>query len=660
MKKCVCEFIVLAVWTLLCAGSATAGNKDGGVLRLAHDGKSDYAIVLGEPANSPEAFAAKELQSYLEKASGARLPIVKESELPSGSLAIYVGWTAFARGHDIVSSKFGDQEWLIQTVGKNLVLTGGRPVGSLYAVYEFLETKVGCRWLDRDTEVVPRSADLAIGSLEIRGKPAFWQRSIYTGFESLSVTSEMMDKEGLFLVRNKATHKPAKFGQVCFGSPGGCHTFYEYSKDFPADHPEYFSMNAAGKRERATSPFGPGQLCLSNPEVRKLLLARLKTYIAQDREEAAKAGQPAPRLYDISANDTPVSCSCPACRAIVDREGSASGPLLECINQVADGVKDAYPDVMVMTFAYQNTLETPKTVRPHDNVIIRLAQLNAEWTPSPDREPHYPDYFRPMSHPINRVALTDITAWSKLAKHMAIWDYWVIYLRSSEGSPGPDNFPSPYVNTANLQPDLQLFLHNHVESCFVQCEPFERSSFEALKLWLGQKLLQNPNQSVAPLVRGFMDGYYGAASPQMAEYLNYLERQIEAVPATMKLSSTNVRLRPYLTLEFFTTVHRLMTEAEERCGSDKRSLLHVQQELIPVSAAIFNMWSQLERQLPKDQAMPFNRNMILQQYADSRQAEMEQFYYGNIPERVKNEMQENLRQYRELPALEQKATGASK
>ena len=607
------EFSLLCVLTLLGGSLARASNNDGETIHLAHDGKTNYAIVLGKSATPPETLAVAELQSYLEKATGARLTIVKESNLTSGVNGIYVGWTEFALKHGIDSSKLDGQEWVIQTFGKDLVLTGGRPVGSLYAVYEFLETKVGCRWLDRDTEIVPHCPDLTVSQLDVRAKPAFWERAIYTGVSATpAISSEMRAKEGLFQERNKSTDPLAKFGRVLYGSPGNGHTFYAYSKDFPADHPEYFSMDAAGKRERATSGSGPGQLCLTNPEVRRLLLARLKNFIAQDRENAAKSNRPSPRIYDISQNDNGSFCLCPTCKAMVDKEGSACGPLLDCINELADGIKDAYPDVLVMTFAYQNTLKPPKTLKPRSNVIIRLAQLNAEWAPEvSERASHYPDYFRPMSHPINRVALEDIVAWSKLAQHLAIWDYWVIYLRNAHGYPKTDTFPTPYVNAAHLQPDLQLFLRNRVESVFAECEYSERSSFQALKLWLGQKLLQDPNQPVAPLVKSFMEGYYGSASPQMTAYLNYLENQIAAVPATTKLSSTREHLRPYLTLEFFTTVHDLLTEAEKRCESDANSLLHVKQEWIPVDAAIFNMWLQLKRQLPQGQKMPFARRARL-------------------------------------------------
>lgn len=648
---------LVCIPTLLLAGAFAKASDDLDMLHLVQNGKTDYAIVRGASASEAEAFAATELASYLEKATGTSVPVIEESKLASGGRGIYVGWTDFAKTHGIEPSKLDAEEWIIQSVGKDLILTGGRPVGSLYAVYEFLETKVGCRWLDRDTEVVPHSSHLAISCLKVRGKPAFWQRSIYTGLLDLSPTSEMLVKEGLFLARNKSTQKPVKFGEANYGAPNFCHTFHAYSKDFPADHPEYFSMDGEGKRVLSTSGSGPGGLCLSNPEVRKLLLAQLKKFIAQDCEAATKAGRPTPRVYDISQNDDESACLCPSCKAITDKEGSASGLLLDCINELADGVKAAYPDVMVMTDAYKYTLKTPKHAKPRDNVIIRLAQLNAEWAPAdPDKALHYPDYFRPMSHPINGAAYKDIAAWSKLAKHLAIWDYWVIYLRNDQGYPQADTFPTPYVNTAYLQSDLQLLLRNRVESIFAECEYSERSSFQALKLWLGQKLLQDPNQPVAPLVKIFMEGYYGSASPQMTKYLSYLEKQIAAVPATIKLSSTSEHLRPYLTLKFFTTVHDLLAEAEKRCGTDANSLLHVRQEWIQMDAAILNMWPQLERQLTKGRTMPFDRDVVLRQYVDSRNAVLEQSYGGKLPAKVEETVQKEINALR--VTLEAKHTDA--
>jgi hypothetical protein len=91
----------------------------------------------------------------------------------------HVGWTGFARGHGADPAKLGPEEWAVRTVGKDLVLTGGRPRGTLYAVYEFLEQDLGCHWLDERTEVVPSRPTLPLPHLRRTGKPAFRSREVY-------------------------------------------------------------------------------------------------------------------------------------------------------------------------------------------------------------------------------------------------------------------------------------------------------------------------------------------------------------------------------------------------------------------------------------------------------------------------------------------------
>jgi len=165
--------------------------------------------------------------------------------------------------------------------------------------------------------------------------PAFWFRSIYTTFDADPA------RQAAFSARNMANSPSpggltAKHGfEERYGSPGGCHTFAAYARNFPADRPEYLSMNAQGKRIGAKDGSGPGGICLMHPEVRKLVLANLRAYIAKDREDAAKSNRPPPRVYDISQNDNHWMCQCPDCKAVGQREGSESGPVVDFINAVS-------------------------------------------------------------------------------------------------------------------------------------------------------------------------------------------------------------------------------------------------------------------------------------------------------------------------------------
>ncbi len=613
----------------------SVGWMSGGASSDAQDDKTGYAIVSAQGATEAEAYAAKELADYLGKMTGATFPVVPEDGPATAPRRIFVGWTDFAARHKIDAAQLGDEEWVIRTVDSDLVIVGGRPRGTLYGVVAFLERELGCHWLDHNTEVVPKVAELRLGNLDRRGKPAFWFRSIYTMF--LADPS----RQAAFAARNMA-NSPSPGGLTAqhgfeerYGSPGGCHTFAAYAQNFPADRPEYLSMNTQGKRIGAKDGSGPGGICLMHPEVRKLVLANLRAYIVKDRENAAKSNRPPPRVYDISQNDNHWMCQCPDCKAMSQREGSESGPVVDFINSIADGIRPEYPDVYVMTFAYSITEQPPKTLKVRDNVIIRIAELNAEWGRDSD-------LFHPITHPVNKTQLERLQGWSKVAKHIAEWDYWIQY------SPN-DSFPTPYAPIACLQPDLETFHRHGVSNVFVECESPDTTSFFALKCWLGYQLMQDPYRPAEPLIQTFMDGYYGAAGAKMREYLKFLEDGIAAVDAN--LSGMKCYARPYLTLAFYLTCQRLLDEAETLCAADAKSRLHVRRERVPVDAGLGHMWDDLTRNLPAERKPPFERKFLLDRYESYRLEQLEACRPADALPRLKSELAEELARLRaaELP-----------
>jgi len=154
---------------------------------LTENGSTAYAIVTGANPIPAEQTAARELAEYLKKVTGAEFKTVAESAAePKPAKAIYLGWTAFAAGQGIDCAKLGVEESVIKTVGDDLVITGGRPRGTLYGVYDFLEKELGVYWLDRDTEVVPKRPTLALAAIDRRAMPAYGIRhpelNLLTGY----------------------------------------------------------------------------------------------------------------------------------------------------------------------------------------------------------------------------------------------------------------------------------------------------------------------------------------------------------------------------------------------------------------------------------------------------------------------------------------------
>jgi hypothetical protein len=98
----------------------------------------------------------------------------------------------------------------------------------------------------------------------------------------------------------------------------GVHTFYTFMppSEFYDKHPEYYSLIDGRRVIELTDGkhVEPAQLCLSNPDVLKIMTERIKNYIRENPENM---------IYDVSQNDTynPCPCQCEKCQAIVRREG---------------------------------------------------------------------------------------------------------------------------------------------------------------------------------------------------------------------------------------------------------------------------------------------------------------------------------------------------
>ena len=103
-------------------------------LQITRNGKTDYVIIYTQL----EKQAAEELKLHLEKISSAKFQMIPEAKAQNNRKpAFYVGKTAFAQ-KQIDFSKFSDQESLVKVSGKDIIVTGGRTRGTLYAVYDLL------------------------------------------------------------------------------------------------------------------------------------------------------------------------------------------------------------------------------------------------------------------------------------------------------------------------------------------------------------------------------------------------------------------------------------------------------------------------------------------------------------------------------------------
>jgi len=150
-------------------------------LVLADNGQSAYRIVVAADASPSTRHGAEELQTFLEQITGAKLPVVADTE-PPGEQEIILGDNRHLRslGLQIDFKELGHEGYVIRTVGKHLVIAGGALRGNMYGVYGLLEDHLGCRWFAPGVSRIPKRGRLAIGPIDEVQVPVLEYREPFT------------------------------------------------------------------------------------------------------------------------------------------------------------------------------------------------------------------------------------------------------------------------------------------------------------------------------------------------------------------------------------------------------------------------------------------------------------------------------------------------
>ena len=495
-------------------------------LTLASSGASAYRIIIPARPTSVEKKAAADLSLWLEAMTGVSLPVDSEEKSTEGPV-IAVGRTqrlARARITD-AATDLGREGYGIGTKDGDLLLWGGDGRGAVNAVYALLEEDLGCRWYHRDTATIPRHAELTfrpvprtfVPALEIRD-PFYWD-AFHADWS----------------LRNRTNSPSAPVpdewgGRMRYAGGFFVHT---YNRLVPPDayfedHPEYFG-EINGKRQ-------PRQLCLSHPEVAPIAIEKVREVLRAD---------PGAQLISVSPNDGQGYCECAQCRAFDEAEGGTqAATLLRFVNQVADAIRDEFPGVKVSTLAYLGTVQPPRTVRPRDNVVIRLCTDRHAW-----------------SHFFEFVTETDefsraMRAWSEIGARIHIWDYTVNFSHYS--------LPAP--NLPLVTQNVRWMIDHNAQGIMLQgAYQSPGSARGPLRCWVWAKQLWDPSLNTRDLVRDFTYGFYGEAAEPMQAYNELLWRLWEREYMGALRDAGNIRHPPtasFLTPAFATEAAQLLAEAE--------------------------------------------------------------------------------------------------
>ena len=548
-----CSHVFVTALAILIAAAAAVPALAG--MKIAHKGRAEARIVVAADASETERFAAEELAFFLRLVTGAGFSVVEGASAPGARLLVGLEAVRTA-APDLAAAGLAPEEIVVRSAGQDLILAGGSPRGTLYAVYTFLEDVVGCRFWTGTASRMPWRPSLEVGTIALRFKPPleyrepFW----YVAFDPV------------WAARNKANGTRAggdalRGGQQVY--EGFVHTFYSLipPEKYFAGHPDWFSK-IEGQRT-----FKNAQLCLTNEDMRRELVKNLK--------EKLRAN-PAATIASVSQNDCFGNCTCPLCRAIDEEEGGPAGSLLRFVNAVAADIEPEFPGLAIDTLAYQYTRKPPRLVRPLPSVIVRLCSIECSFS-------------RPLDDPRNKPFFDDLDGWSKIAGRLYIWDYTTNF----------SHYVQPHPNYGVLAPNIRLFVARNVRGVFEQgAYQSWGSEMAELRAWMLAKLLWNPELDEDLLREEFLAGYYGPAARPLESYLELLEKAVgksgDALgcysPADAKFLSFDTLARSWRILEAAKIKARRSAEYSRR----------VRRASLPVAYVLITRWDSLREEARKE------------------------------------------------------------
>jgi hypothetical protein len=536
-------------------------------ITIAQHGNSTAIIVVDKEASLPQQHAAKELADFLKQVTGAELPVVNNA--PADQPRLLIG-PAAARLVDanFTTDYLGAEGIVIKTVDNDLVLAGGEPRGTLYAIYSFLEDYVGCRWWTSKASSIPKKPNLSFENLDIQFVPVLEFRESF-----------WLDAfDGNWAVRNKINGHHADINAKQGGKwyvhecINWCHTFHNLippDKYFDA-HPEWFSMINGVRSHKLMAQYAgteyemPSQLCLTNEDMRLEMVKNLKEKFQKN---------PQITYFSVSQMDTfpgfDGCCECPDCKAVEAEEDSPAGLIIRFVNKVAEDIEKDFPNIPIGTLAYGYTKKPPKLAKPRPNVIVTLCNGGG-------------DFFTPLQDDIHKDLHDYFGNWSKICKRLWVWDYVTNH----------GNYIIPHPNLRVLAPNIRFFIANNAKGVFSQgAGASDGAEMSPLKAWMLAKLLWNPDLNGQKLVDEFVTGYYGPAAKDVSAYLNLIHDAVTSSGDvfhdwTMPIDAN------FLSFEMLSQGWGYLKAAEKAVKDDPEMRLRIQVAQLPVMHVFILRWDE--------------------------------------------------------------------
>ena len=451
------------------------------MIPIVENGIPCATIVLGSSLESSATEAVTDMRRVVEKMSGAVLMAATDGEQDSAGCQIHIGSTQFVTHRGLQPEHLPVNGYRIVTTDEGgeprLVIAAATSLGVSHGVYDLLANELGVVWGMANPlfEDIPIQPDISVQEQDCVERPAFGFR-VFSGVDPIWLRRNRVDD---------GSRQLPFYGH-------GHNLFNVFPPSQYADHPEYYAMLEGERQIPEQDGHTRVQPCLSNPEVIRITIETVRRFFDEN---------PGVSTYSLCPNDSPDFCECQSCLALDDGVPEYRGRRMNSdsyfhyINAVATELLKTHPDRYVSAYAYWTTELVPRAIPLlPPNVVIYLTQ---------DSSQYYDNAYEQRDHDI-------LEQWSKVAHHLAVYDYYGLGWFAPRYFPGVVARTLPYLPTVNVKG--------------FYCESYPYWSHMAPQLYLATRLLWDTSVDAESVLDEWYNRMFREVGSDMRRYYESLER----------------------------------------------------------------------------------------------------------------------------------------
>ena len=541
---------------------------------MVKDGKSDYAILHPQHLTENLKLAVEELQEFVYRSTGVTL--AAKTQVSAGEKFISLGKTEQFENTGLKAeyADLGDQGFVIDTEDKNVYVCGARDLGTLYGVYEFLETAVDFDVYGPECTDYAAKTEIPLYDFSVSDKPAinyYMNAYGFYGDQGSAINEQAVrlriNKTPMYYINGNFAHTATKYFTA---------DDFEQNEEWLGTCKNQLCYTARGKADKFNA---------------------MVDHVVEYMQKKINAN-PNQHFMPFMQEDYVTWCDCPECtKVIADHGGFTTSTQILFINEVAKKLKpwlkENHPesDIRITFFAYNNTTSAPVKTDANGNYVPYSDDLVLEDIVSVFFAPIGANYYYSFKDDANNSYRDTLERWDAISDTICSWLY----------STNFKHYLMPFDNFGGMQETYRKIAESGTVLLFEnsQYDNNNATAFHVLKAYLNAKLRWDPYVDYNALIDKWFDGYFKTASDTMQAYFDSLRGHIARTQAPQYLTGDvyygieDKTLWPYSTLKGWEKmIDRAYLDAEALKGTPEYEIVRnrILTESIFVRYALIQMY----------------------------------------------------------------------